>query len=67
MPKYTALLCPDRETPGVWIAEFPAGPQAHSFGPSPGEALALVLAFLKAQGRPLPPDVQAVEVGVDAA
>jgi antitoxin HicB len=63
MPKYTALLCPDPETPGVWIAEFPTVP----LGPSPGEALALVLAFLKAQGRPLPPDVQAVEVGVDAA
>ncbi len=74
MPKYTALLYPDPETPGTWIAEFPAVPQAHSFGSNPEEALArakealeLVLTFLRAEGRPLPPDVQAVEVGVDAA
>ena len=74
MLKYTALLYPDPETPGVWIAEFPAVPQAHSFGQSPEEALArakealeLVLAYLKTEGRPLPRDVQAVEVGVDAA
>ena len=74
MLKYTAPLYPDPETPGVWIAEFSAVPQAHSFGHSPEEALArakealeLVLAYLKTEGRPLPRDVQAVEVGVDAA
>ncbi len=74
MLKYTALIYPDPETPGVWIAEFPAVPQAHSFGPSPEEALArakealeLVLAFLKAEGKPPPQDVKTAEVGVDAA
>ncbi|WP_117237922.1 type II toxin-antitoxin system HicB family antitoxin [Thermus sediminis] len=74
MPKYTVLIYPDPETPGVWVAEFPAVPQAHSFGQSPEEALArakealeLVLAFLKAEGKPLPQDVKTAEVSVDAA
>jgi len=74
MAKYTAILYPDPETPGVWIAEFPAVPQAHSFGYSPEEALKnaqealeLVLAYLKEEGRPFPQDVEAVEVRVDAA
>ncbi|KGQ21390.1 type II toxin-antitoxin system HicB family antitoxin [Thermus filiformis] len=74
MPRYTAVLYEDPESPGQWIAEFPALPQAHSFGRTPEEALAhakealeLVLAFLKAEGKPFPPDVRVAEVGVDAA
>ncbi len=72
--KYTAILYQDPETPGVWIAEFPAIPEADSFGQGPEEALAhakealeLVLAHLKAEGRPLPEDVRVAGVGVDAA
>ncbi|WP_243029159.1 type II toxin-antitoxin system HicB family antitoxin [Thermus albus] len=64
---YTALVYEDPETPGTWIAEFPAIPEAHSFGRSPEEALELVLAHLKEMGRPLPQDVRTVQVGVDAA
>ncbi|TBH15904.1 type II toxin-antitoxin system HicB family antitoxin [Thermus thermamylovorans] len=71
---YTALVYEDPETPGTWIAEFPAIPEAHSFGQSPEEALAhakealeLVLAHLRETGRPWPPDVRAVGVRVDAA
>ncbi|RTI55055.1 HicB family protein [Thermus scotoductus] len=71
---YTALVYEDPETPGTWIAEFPAIPEAHSFGRTPEEALVhakealeLVLAYLKETGRPLPPDVRTVQVGVDAA
>lgn len=71
---YTALVYEDPETPGTWIAEFPAIPEAHSFGRTPEEALAhakealeLVLAYLKETGRPLPPDVRTVQVGIDAA
>ncbi|WP_234506451.1 MULTISPECIES: type II toxin-antitoxin system HicB family antitoxin [Thermus] len=74
MPKYTALVYEDPESPGYWIAEFPALPQAHSFGQTPEEALArakealeLVLTFLRSEGQPLPADVQVAEVSVDAA
>ncbi|WP_243093399.1 type II toxin-antitoxin system HicB family antitoxin [Thermus thalpophilus] len=74
MPTYTALVYEDPENPGYWIAEFPALPQAHSFGRSPEEALVhakealeLVLSFLQEEGRTLPPDVRVAEVSVDAA
>ncbi|MFN4232955.1 type II toxin-antitoxin system HicB family antitoxin [Thermus sp.] len=65
---------PDPEEPGVWRAEFPAIPVAHSFGRTPEEALAhakealeLVLAHLRDMGRPLPKDLRTVPLGVDAA
>ncbi len=74
LPRYTAILYEDPDTPGVWIAEFPALPQAHSFGRTPEEALAhakealeLVLAYLREEGLPFPPDIRTAEVGVDAA
>ncbi|MFN3178894.1 MAG: type II toxin-antitoxin system HicB family antitoxin [Thermus sp.] len=74
LKRYWIRADPDPEEPGVWLAEFPAIPEADSFGQTPEKALAhakealeLVLAHLRDMGRPLPKDVRTVQVGVDAA
>ena len=58
--RYTVVLRPDPETPGVWLAEVPALPWCATFGHSPEEAL-------EALGEAPPPDVTVAQISLDAA
>jgi len=68
--RYTVVLRPDPETPGVWLAEVPALPWCVTFGHSPEEALENAkdaLEALEALGEAPPPDVTVAGISLDAA
>lgn len=72
--RYTVVLRPDPETPGVWLAEVPALPWCATFGHSPEEALEnakdaleAALEALEALGEAPPPDVTVAQISLDAA
>ncbi len=69
--RYTVVLRPDPETPGVWLAEVPALPWCVTFGHSPEEALEnakdALEAALEALGEAPPPDVTVAGISLDAA